>query len=148
MDKWFLNIKSYLCNSPKLLITMKKLIFLIVAVFCLASCKSLPERIEIFVSDVEANYENYTELDWAEKDQKMAEFKLEYAKKADKLSQYERDYINKAFGRYDAVVTIATVGETVSGLKEMFKDAGRYIEGLVEGMSNAEADSTENNDEI
>ena len=30
----------------------------------------------------------------------------------------------------------------------MFKDAGRYIEGLVEGMSNAEADSTENNDEI
>ena len=55
---------------------MKKLIFLIVAVFCLASCRSLPEKIEIFVSDVEANYENYTELDWAEKDQKMAEFKL------------------------------------------------------------------------
>ncbi len=145
MDKWFLNIKSYLCNSPKLLITMKKLIFLIAAVFCLASCKSLPERIEIFVSDVEANYENYTELDWAEKDQKMAEFKLEYAKKADKLSQYERDYINKAFGRYDAAVAKTKVGEAVSGVKELLKEAGHYIEGLVEGLGQSDTLATEGN---
>lgn len=114
---------------------MKKLILLIAAVFCMVSCKSFPERIEIFVSDVEANYKTYTELDWLEKDQKMAEFKLEYAKKADKLTQYERDYINKAFGRYDAVVAKAKVDETVSGVKELFKDAGRYIEGLVEGLA-------------
>lgn len=114
---------------------MKKLILLIAAVLCMVSCKSFPERIEIFVSDVEANYKTYTELDWLEKDQKMAEFKLEYAKKADKLSQYERDYINKAFGRYDAVVAKAKVDETVSGVKELFKDAGRYIEGLVEGLA-------------
>lgn len=114
---------------------MKKLILLIAAVLCMVSCKSFPERIEIFVSDVEANYKTYTELDWLEKDQKMAEFKLEYAKKADKLTQYERDYINKAFGRYDAVVAKAKVDETVSGVKELFKDAGRYIEGLVEGLA-------------
>lgn len=118
---------------------MKKLILLIAAVMCLASCKNFPERVEIFVSDVEANYKTYTDLDWAEKDQKMAEFKLEYAKKADKLTQYERDYINKAFGRYDAVVAKAKVGETVSGVKELLKDAGRYIEGLVEGLASGDS---------
>lgn len=123
---------------------MKKLILLIAAVMCLASCKSFPERVEIFVSDVEANYKTYTDLDWAEKDQKMAEFKLEYAKKADKLTQYERDYINKAFGRYDAVVAKAKVGETVSGVKELLKDAGRYIEGLVEGITKTDSTATEN----
>lgn len=122
---------------------MKKLIFLIAAVFCMASCKSLPEKIEIFVSDVEANYKTYTEVDWLEKDQKMAEFKLEYAKKADKLSQYERDYINKAFGRYDAVVAKAKVGEAVSGVKGLIKDAGRYIEGLVEGLGSGDTLKTE-----
>mgnify|MGYP003301093043 CR=1 FL=1 len=124
---------------------MKKLILLIAAVLCLASCKSLSEKVEIFVSDVEANYKTYTELDWAEKDQKMAEFKLEYAKKATKLSQYERDYINKAFGRYDAVVAKAKVGETVSGVKELLKDAGRYIEGLVEGISKPDTLAAETN---
>ena len=117
---------------------MKKLILLIAAVLCLASCKSFPEKVEIFVSDVEANYKTYTELDWAAKDQQMAEFKLEYAKKADKLSQYERDYINKAFGRYDAVVAMAKVGDAVSGVKELLQGAGRYIEGLVEGISKAD----------
>ena len=122
---------------------MKKLIFLIAAVFCMASCKSLPEKIEIFVSDVEANYKTYTEVDWLEKDQKMAEFKLEYAKKADKLSQYKRDYINKAFGRYDAVVAKAKVGEAVSGVKGLIKDAGRYIEGLVEGLGSGDTLKTE-----
>ena len=124
---------------------MKKLILLIAAVLCLASCKSLPERIEIFVSDVEANYKTYTELDWAAKDQMMAEFKLEYAKKADKMSQYEKDYINKAFGRYDAVVAKAKVGEAVSGVKELLKGAGRYIEGLVEGLGQSDTLAAEGN---
>lgn len=122
---------------------MKKLILLIAAVLCLASCKSFSEKVENLVSEVEANYKNYTELDWADKDQKMAEFKLEFAKKADKLSQYERDYVNKAFGRYDAAVAKAKVGEAVSGVKELLKDAGRYIEGLVEGMSKPDTLNTE-----
>lgn len=124
---------------------MKKLILLIAAVLCLASCKSFPERIEIFVSDVEANYKTYTELDWAAKDQKMAEFKLEYAKKADKMSQYEKDYINKAFGRYDAVVAKAKVGEAVSGVKELLQGAGRYIEGLIEGLGQSDTLAAEGN---
>ncbi len=122
---------------------MKKLIFLIAAAFCVVSCKSFSERVEIFVSDVEVNYKTYTELDWAEKDQKMAEFKLEYAQKADKLSQYERDYINKAFGRYNAVVTKSKVDEAVSGVKGFLKDAGSYIEGLVEGISKLDSTATE-----
>lgn len=114
---------------------MKKFLFLIVAVLSMASCKSLPEKVEDFVSDVEAEYKTYTDLDWLEKDQKCAELKLEYAKKADKLSQYERDYINKAFGRYDAVVAKAKIDDTVSGVKKFIKDAGQYIEGVVEGIS-------------
>ena len=118
------------------------------AVLCLASCKSFPEKVEIFVSDVEANYKDYTELDWAEKDQKMSEFKFEYAKKADKLTQYERDYVNKAFGRYDAAVAKSKVGGAVSGVKELLKDAGRYIEGLVEGISKSDTLATESSPEL
>lgn len=127
----------------RIVITMKKLFFLIVAMFCMASCKSLPEKIEIFVSDVEENYKTYTEVDWLEKDQKFAEFKVEFAKKSDKLSQYEKDYIDRAFGRYYAVVAKSKVNGAVSGVKELFKEAGRYIEGLIEGINGADSLDTE-----
>lgn len=126
---------------------MKKLLFLTVAIFCMASCKNLPEKIEIFVSDVEENYETYSEVDWLEKDQKMAEFKVEFAKQSDRLSQYEKDYINKAFGRYYAVVAKSKVEGAVSSVKEFIKGAGRYIEGLVEEIGAPNTPSTGNDSE-
>ena len=127
---------------------MKKLFFLITAVICMASCQSLAETVDAFVSDVEANYSTYEEVDWLEKDQKMAEFKLEYAQKAPKLTEEEKDNINKAFGRYDAVVAKSKVDNVVNGVKEFFQDAGRYIEGLVEGMSKSDSEETEGQPEV
>lgn len=124
---------------------MKKLFFLICTIFCMVSCKSLSERIEVFVSDVEENYEAFTEVDWLEKDQKIAEFKVEFAKKSDKLSQYEKDYIDRAFGRYNAVVAKSKVDGAVNSVKEFFKDAGHYIEGLVDGISRSDSLDMENN---
>lgn len=114
----------------------------------MASCRSLAERVDAFVSDVEANYSTYEEVDWLEKDQKMAEFKLEYAQKAPKLTEEEKDNINKAFGRYDAVVAKSKVDNVVNGVKEFFQDAGRYIEGLVEGMSKSDSEETEGQPEV
>lgn len=118
---------------------MKKLFVLLFVVFSLASCKSLPERFEEFVSDVEANYAEYTEIDWMVKDQECAEFKAEFVKKYDSLNPYEKEYMNKAFGRYDAAVTKSKVKEKADGVKRFIEGAGHYIEGLVEGVSKNES---------
>lgn len=114
---------------------MKKLILLIVPMLLLSSCRSFPERVEAFVCGVEEEYKTYTEVDWLEKEQEYAELKMKFVKQADKLNQYERDYINKAFGRYDAIVAKSKIDDTVSGVKRFIKDAGEYIEGLVEGIA-------------
>ena len=127
---------------------MKRLLLLIVSICSLVSCVSLSEKVDAFVSDVEANYTTYDEIDWLGKDQKMAEFKLEYAEKSPKLSDLERDSINKAFGRYDAVVAKSKVDDVVNGVKEFFQDAGRYIEGIVEGIGKSDSEEIGNHPEV
>lgn len=124
---------------------MKKLFVLLFVVFSLASCKSLPERFEEFVSEVEANYAEYSEMDWMVKDQKCAEFKAEFVKKYDSLNPYEKEYMNKAFGRYDAAVTKAKVKEKADGVKRFIEGAGHYIEGLVEGVTQRDSVVNESN---
>lgn len=129
----------FLYIHPLIYEAMKRLLISIVSVLCLVSCVSLSERVDAFVSDIEANYATYDEADWLQKDQKMAEFKLEYAEKSPKLSDLERDSINKAFGRYDAVVAKSKVDGVVNGVKEFLQDAGRYIEGIVEGIGKSDS---------
>ena len=121
---------------------MKKLFVLLLVLFSLVSCKSLPERFEVFVSEVEMNYATYSEVDWVVMDQKCAEFKAEFVEKYDKLSPYEKEYMNKAFGRYDAAVTRSKINEAASGVKRFIEGAGHYLEGLVEGISGVDTTAT------
>ena len=105
------------------------------AVLLFASCVSLPERFDSFVTEVEANYESYSDADWLVADGKCAEFKAEYVKRYDKLNEAERDAMSKCFGRYDAVVAKAKIKSAADGVKRFFDDATKYIEGLVEGVT-------------
>ena len=114
---------------------MKKLFVLVLAALVFASCQSLPEKFEAFVSDVEANYESYSELEWNAVNQKYEEFKMEFVKKYDKLNSAEIEYMNKAFGRYDAVIVKAKIKDVADGVKRFFGKAGDYIEGLVDGIA-------------
>jgi hypothetical protein len=118
---------------------MKKLFFIALALVCAVSCKSYVERLDDFVSDVEANYASYSETDWIVADQKCADFKAEYAKRYDRLNEYEKEFAGKAFGRYDVAVAKARVGGAVDDAKRFLESAGHYIEGLVEGIVGADS---------
>lgn len=111
---------------------MKKLFLIALALVCAVSCKSYVDRLEDFVSEVEVNYTEYTDVDWMVMDQKYAEFKSEFAKKYDRLNEYERVYAGEAFDRYDAAVAKGKVNQAVGGAKKFLENAGHYLEGLVE----------------
>jgi hypothetical protein len=111
---------------------MKKLFLIALALVCAVSCRSYVDRLEDFVSEVEANYSEYNDADWMVMDQKCAEFKSEFAKKYDRLNEYERVYAGEAFDRYDAAVAKGKVNQAVGGAKKFLENAGHYLEGLVE----------------
>ena len=114
---------------------MKKLFVMALAVLLFASCKSLPERFDSFVTNVETNYESYSDADWAAKDQKFASFKNEYAKCYDELSAGENAVMLKCIARYEAVVAKTKIKSAASGVKRFLEGAGEYVEGLVEGVT-------------
>lgn len=111
---------------------MKKLFLIALALVCAVSCRSYVDRLEDFVSEVEANFSEYNDADWMVMDQKCAEFKSEFAKKYDRLNEYERVYAGEAFDRYDAAVAKGKVNQAVGGAKKFLENAGHYLEGLVE----------------
>ncbi len=113
---------------------MKKLAYLAALLLLAASCQSFPAKVEEFVNDVEQNCASYTELDWSVMDAKYAEFKLEFVEKYDKLNQAEREFINREFGRYDALVAKSKVQSAFENVKGALKEAGKWVEGVVEGL--------------
>lgn len=113
---------------------MKSLIVLLLAVLSFAPSQNLVDKFEKFVSEVEANYETYDEADWEKANEKHAKFKAVFKEKYDSLSEEEREAMNKGFGRYDVVVTKVKVKEATNTAKRFLKDAGGYVEGLVEGL--------------
>lgn len=114
---------------------MKKLFLFALALVCAVSCKSYVDRLEDFVSEVEADYTEYNDTDWMVMDQKCAEFKSEFAKKYDRLNEYERVYAGEAFDRYDAAVAKGKVNQAVDGAKKFLENAGHYLDGLVEELA-------------
>jgi phage regulator Rha-like protein len=114
---------------------MKKLFYLAAMLLLVVSCKSLPSQVEEFVNDVEQNHASYTDLDWSVMDAKYAEFKLEFVEKYDKLNQAEREFINREFGRYDALVAKSKVQSAFENVKGALKEAGKWVEGVVEGLT-------------
>lgn len=114
---------------------MKKLLIIAMLLVCAVSCKSYVDRLEDFVSEVEANYAEYSDADWVVMEKRCAEFKSEYAKKYDSLNDYEKEYARKAFDRYDAAVSKGKVNQAVGGAKKFLENAGHYLEGLSEELS-------------
>lgn len=121
---------------------MKKLFYLAAVLLLAVSCKSLPSKVEEFVNDVEQNHASYTELDWSVMDAKYAEFKLEFVEKYDKLNQAEKEFINREFGRYDAIVAKSKVQSAFDNVKGVLKEAGQWVEGVVDGLKGAGAADT------
>lgn len=118
---------------------MKKFFSLAFLLMAVVSCKSLPERFDEFITDVEASYESYTDIEWKVIEQKYAEFEIEFMQKYDNLTAVEKEVMNKCFGRYGAVVTKAKFKSAADGVKRFFESADEYIEGLVEGLTTTDS---------
>lgn len=124
---------------------MKKLFyFLSVLLFCAVSCKSLPERVEDFVLEVENSYTEYSEEDWAAKEEKCADLKAEFEKKQETLEQDEKDQIRKAFLRYEVAVAKGKMRHGFDNLKETLSGVGEWVNGVVSGDSGKEGSKKEN----
>ena len=113
---------------------MKKLFLFAVLMLSLASCMTLPERFDSFVSEVESNYETYSDVDWKAIEQKYAEFEAEYIEKYDQLNEEEKVFMKKRMGSYDAILVKASIKNATEGIGRFLKGAGDYVEGLIEGL--------------
>ena len=113
---------------------MRKLFTVALLMVLCVSCKSLPERFNEFVSEVEINCETYSDVDWKVIEQKHAQFEAEYVEQYDNLSSVQKDLMKKNFGRYDAIVAKSAISGAFKDVKRMFEGAGEYIEGLIDGL--------------
>ena len=108
---------------------MKKLFCLLpVLMLCAVSCATFPERVEAFVSEVESNYQVFTEEEWADVESRYSDLKFEYADKYDSLNKEEIELIQKAFVRYDIAYAKGKVKKGVDGVKDALQDLGGLVE--------------------
>lgn len=132
---------SFFMSNSLIYSAMKKLFLFAVLMLSLASCKTLTERFDSFVTEVETNYETYSDVDWKAIEQKYAEFENEYISQYDKLNEEEKAFFKKRMGAFDAVLTKVSIKNAAKGVERFFKDAGDYVEGLIEGFVSS-SDST------
>ncbi len=114
---------------------MKRFILLITLVSAIASCAptSLSTRIDDYVSEVEGNYQKWTEKDWELSQQEYEQLLLEYEANYNSLSQEEKDKINRAIGRYNGLLLKEGIKEAESAIKEF----GNQLPSLIEGFMSA-----------
>ena len=115
-------------------------LILSLAIVLLASCSSpLSNRMNEYVSEVEANCKNWTAEDWELSQEEYAILLEEYQMNYDSYTQEEKDAINKAIGRYNGLLIRQGIEEAGSIIKEF----GERLPSLIEGFMSAFEDKTE-----
>lgn len=129
-------------KNPNMKSFTKHLLAIITISSCLLlwSCSSpLSSRMNDYVSEVEANCQNWTAEDWELSQEEYAMLLEEYELNYDSYTQEEKDAINKAIGRYNGLLTRQGIEEVGSVLKEF----GERLPSLIEGFMSAFEDKTE-----
>lgn len=123
--------------------SVTKLFLAIIAIssfMLLSSCSSpLSNRMNEYVSEVEANCKNWTAEDWELSQEEYAILLEEYQLNYDSYTQEEKDAINKAIGRYNGLLIKQGIEEAGSIIKEF----GERLPSLIEGFMSAFEDKTE-----
>lgn len=116
------------------------LIIGIIGLSTFISCtRPLSNRMDEYVTKVEANCKNWTETDWELSKEEYSKLLEEYELNYDSYTQEEKDAINKAIGRYNGLL----VKQGIEDAGNMLKEFGKRLPSLVEGFMSAFEDKTE-----
>lgn len=116
---------------------MKRVLAYFILPVLLVSCagwRSLPDRIESFVSDLEYSAQSYEEADW---DNAAAEYhKLmdTYYEHKNDYSSEERARIQRAAGKYRALLFVNGIKGVASSVDNLISSAPSYLEGINDVM--------------
>ena len=118
---------------------IKSLLILALGVALLASCsRPLADRMEKFVSKTEANYENYSDQEWAKSQDQFNALVQEYKDNIDSFSKEDKDRINKAMGKYTGIVLKKGVSEAGNVIQQAVEGASEFIKGVMESTEDEE----------
>ena len=109
-------------------------LFLCIAAMMLLSCSApLSNRIDEYVTEVEANCRYWTAQDWELSEEEYAALIEEYRLNYDSYTQEERDAINRAIGRYNGLRLKHGLEDFTNKVKEI----GEQLPGMVDGFMSA-----------
>lgn len=126
---------------------MKKLMFNVLAVVCtmltLIACNTAQSKIDELqnlVTEVEAEYKEYTEEDWQGINEAYEALLLDMAQYDYNTEQHKR--IGRLKGKYEAIVLKYTMSNFSTIMEDYAEDMGKYagdmiegVEGFIEGMA-------------
>jgi hypothetical protein len=100
---------------------------------CSSSKKQYYKDLQIFVTQVEKEYPNYTDKDWENKTMEFDKLsKDRYSEISSDLTMIEKNNINELFDRFEACRDKATILELKNGIKSGIKRAGKFIENILQ----------------
>ena len=91
-------------------------------------------RLEKFVENFEANYDNWNDEKKTRASEKYNEFIKEYKASYDNLSQDEKDRVNNAIGRYNGVLLKSSMQKAGESLKDITDRLPSMIEGFMDAF--------------
>lgn len=118
---------------------MRKLLSFVVMiafVITLGSCanRSIPEKLDSFVSQAEQNYENYSKDDWEKSRQEYQQLLDSYQHSDRQYTDEEKQMAARAIGRYHALLVKNGFNQAGSLLKQLTGLIPSYMEGFAEGL--------------
>ena len=114
---------------------MKKIIVLLLtavaAVVVMSSCKeTLPKRFDLFVSQVEKRYTNFSEDNWKKANAQFDKLLKEYQENRDSYNAEEKKQINEAVGKYAGIVTKSGLNTVIDALDGMLKQIPSLLDNI------------------
>lgn len=116
---------------------MKKILLIVLASMISAVCfaKSLPLRINDFVTDTELKCNKYSKEDWNRSYDRFQALTKEYSESDRKYSDAERRIANRAMGRYHALLVKNGIAVGAESIKEFGRKLPDYIKGFADGLN-------------
>lgn len=110
---------------------MKKVLFMLLAMFLMASCTSmLPKQFTALADKVEKNGASFSKEQWDKASEKFDDLVEQYNQNIDKFNAEQKKEINSAIGRFQAAVLKAGLGEVGKSIDEFVEGAKGFLEGL------------------
>ena len=125
---------------------MKRAIVFLILPFLLVSCsgwRSVPDRLESFVNELEIAAKTYDNADWDRAAAEYHELMDLYYEHKDDYSSEERARIQRAAGKYRALLFINGIKGVTSSVDNFISSAPAYLEGIGDVLQNKSEQWTE-----